>query len=496
MNIQGQSDTPTSFGIEAIVKHARSLYSLPAVAAEVIELTNCPKVDARALKDCIEVDPALTAKIMRVVNSSLFGLSREVVDLNQAIALLGTTPLKLLVLGFSLPENLFSEVSREQLDWYWSTTLARAVAAREISEQLWERPGDDAFLVGLLQDIGILVLLGELKDSYAQFLEGVINKRADLQPLELESLGFEHTALSAALLRHWNMPELLVDSISEPRDHRTLQGKNTPAAELARILHLAELLAELVAQNRLGALPDLLEVGEAYCGLDKERLHRLVESLQPKVRQLADVLSLDLREGGDYSAIVTDAHAQMSELVEEVAEPLSRLSSPADETCESLLADVANLREATKSFLSATDPKVEKNEVAVDTQASGTRESETREVVSSGEGGLIQDGARFIQKLTMAVGRCRSRRQPLSVLLLDVGVKQDDADQENIISQVLEAASHDLSAEGVFVEAMLPNRRVFVLEGYDRQEAVRQAKALIGALDEAFYELATTGISE
>jgi len=174
--------------MDEIVQRARALYSLPVVAAEVIELTNCPEVDARALKDCIEVDPALTAKIMRVVNSSLFGLSREVVDLNQAIALLGTAPLKLLVLGFSLPENLFCEVARQQLDWYWSTTLARAVAAREISEQLWDRPGDDAFLAGLLQDIGVLVLLGELKETYAQFLDGVIDRRDSLQRLEVKSL--------------------------------------------------------------------------------------------------------------------------------------------------------------------------------------------------------------------------------------------------------------------------------------------------------------------
>ena len=118
------SNEPTSTSpIDELVRRARSLYTLPAVASEVIELTSNPKVDAAALKECIQTDPALTAKLLRVVNSSLFGLSREVCDLNQALALLGTKPLKLLVLGFSLPENLFAEVAREQLDWYWSTTL-------------------------------------------------------------------------------------------------------------------------------------------------------------------------------------------------------------------------------------------------------------------------------------------------------------------------------------------------------------------------------------
>ncbi len=239
MTTETFSEPTENSAIDELVGRARSLYSLPVVAAEVIQLTSNPKVDTRALKECIETDPALTVKILRVVNSSLFGLSREVCDLNQALALLGTKPLKLLVLGFSLPENLFSEVAREQLDWYWSTTLARAVAAREISEQLFDRPGDDAFLAGLLQDLGVLVLLGELKEPYANFLSSVINQQADLQSLELDSLGFDHLELTGALLEHWNMPELLVRSISEPRNVAHLVKSEAGHAELARILHLS-----------------------------------------------------------------------------------------------------------------------------------------------------------------------------------------------------------------------------------------------------------------
>ena len=83
-------------------------------------------------------------------------------DLNQAIGLLGIKPLKLLVLGFSLPDALFAEVAARELRWYWTNTLTRAVAARLLSEQLWHQPGDEAFIAGLLQDIGILVLMREL----------------------------------------------------------------------------------------------------------------------------------------------------------------------------------------------------------------------------------------------------------------------------------------------------------------------------------------------
>ena len=118
--------------------------------------------------------------MLRVVNSSLFGLNRPVADLNQAIGLLGIKPLKLLVLGFNLPDALFAEVAARELQWYWTNTLTRAVAARLIAEQLWHQPGDEAFIAGLLQDIGILVLLRELGEPYAKFLTGVIEEKCHL----------------------------------------------------------------------------------------------------------------------------------------------------------------------------------------------------------------------------------------------------------------------------------------------------------------------------
>src|SRR5689334_16321489 len=101
--------------LDRLVTQVGELYSLPCVAVEVLELTRQPAVDLWKLKQCIEQDPALTAKLLRVVNSALFGLTRSVTDLNQALAILGTKPLKLLVLGFSLPEGVFHNLAGDFL---------------------------------------------------------------------------------------------------------------------------------------------------------------------------------------------------------------------------------------------------------------------------------------------------------------------------------------------------------------------------------------------
>src|SRR3954464_7603140 len=159
--------------VQQFVERTGQLYSLPAVAAEVLRLTGEPQIDPRELRQCIETDPALAARLLRVVNSSLFGPTRQVTDLNQALTLLGIRPLKMLVLGFSLPKELFAGLEAEALAHYWRQTLVKAIAARELCEHFWRTPGDEPFLAGLVQDIGVLALIQQLGRPYQELLSHV-----------------------------------------------------------------------------------------------------------------------------------------------------------------------------------------------------------------------------------------------------------------------------------------------------------------------------------
>ena len=244
--------------LEEIASRAVKLYSRPTVAIELLQLADQPNVESSALKDCISLDPALSCKVLRVVNSSLYGLHRPVADLNQAIGLIGIKPLKLLALGFSLPDGLFAEVAARELEWYWTNTLTRAVAARLIAEQLWRQPGDEAFTAGLVQDVGILVLLRELGEPYARFLSGAISEQCHLAALEQDTLGFDHSQLSAELLARWQLPTRLVEAIATPKKLARLSRMSSPEADLPQILHLAEMLMQVVGQRRLSVLNDLL----------------------------------------------------------------------------------------------------------------------------------------------------------------------------------------------------------------------------------------------
>lgn len=443
----------TTNQLEEIASRANALYSRPTVAMELVRLAEEPSVDAKRLKECVAQDPALTCKILRVVNSSLFGLHRPVADLNQAIGLLGIKPLKLLVLGFNLPDTLFAEVAARELRWYWTNTLTRAVAARLLAEQLWKQPGDEAFIAGLLQDIGVLVLLRELGEPYARFLTGVIEEKCHLASLEQDTLGFDHIQLSAALLARWQLPQRLVDAIAMPKRHTRLARLESPPADLPQILHLAELLMQLVGQGRLNVLPELLEAGKSYRGMTKSKLATLVEGLQPQVDQLGQALSLELTNERNYEQTLLEAHRQMAALSEQIAGERTP-GSAEDRMYAQLLAHSQELTGAMQDFLEHKDGKVadtsRRAQHASHESASRSWMPAMAEPIDS------MSASTLARKLGAAAIHCRDRREEMSLLIIEPSV----GEVSNSNSQV--AIHQARRALGIACEAVDPDKLMLI----------------------------------
>ncbi|MCI0493056.1 MAG: HDOD domain-containing protein [Planctomycetes bacterium] len=481
MNADRLQDTAAT--LERIAARSTTLYSRPTVALEILKLAEQPQMDARALQKCLEQDPALSCKILRVVNSSLFGLRVQVGALDQAVALLGIKPLKLLVLGFSLPDGLFAEVAAKQLQWYWTNALTRAVAARLLSEHLWRQPGDEAFTAAMLQDIGILVLVRELGKPYTSFLAGVIEERCHLATLERETLGFDHLQLSAMLLARWRLPARLVTAVATPKQTSLLAQAASPDADLPQILHLADLLVELVGQRRLHILPDLLEAGEAFHALTKAKLHELVEQLQPQVDQLAQALSLELADGRDYVQVLTDAHEQMAMLSEECAGAFH--SQPSAGRSDAMLLEQAQkLTVAMRRFLSGTGAAEAR---AASTQRSAIRKStggnRTPPVLQVAE---VKSTTTLQGKLAVAANRCRDRRHELSLLLVEPNVYDFHSDPTGAevgerVRRSLRLAMDLLENSDVELVAIGERRTAAILSNCERRVAVSMAHHTIAS---------------
>jgi len=407
-----------STALDRVAAKACRLFSLPAVAMKVLELTESTKVDTLALKQCLETDPALTGKVLRVVNSSVYGLSREVSDLNQALALLGIKPLKLLVLGFSLPAGLFDGIVGDVLLRYWRHTLVKAVAAREIAETFWKRAGDEPFIAGLLQDLGALLLIQELGEPYVRFLEEVGDHRGEVADLERQSLGFEHTQLTAQLLRHWKLPESLVQAVS--LSERPRSGEDPSITAVRQILRLAELVARLLADDREDALALLLQEGHKTCGMSRKAAEELVIVLQEKVEQLADTLNVDVAGGADYGELLEKARSRLADVAEEVVGELvaARSHSEAD---RGPMADV--LTALTRAASAVPASPAEREPGPVHSAVSPPVSRSSGEQVAASHVSTITPvitRTRLAAYLATAAAACRQARRPLSLMLVEM----------------------------------------------------------------------------
>ncbi len=494
--------TAKSQTLDHLVTRSGELYTLPAVAVQVLQLTRDPHVDALRLKQCIENDPALATRILKIVNSSLYGLTQEVSDLNQALTLLGVKPLKLLVLGFSLPTGLFADVARNSLARYWTRTLTKAVAARELALKVWKIDGDEAFIACLLQSLGHLVLIKELGTPYVRLVERVFAEGAELSVVEREALGFVHTELTAALLRYWGLPESIVFGVQSPESLARTDLRCPKDRVLPQIVHLAQLITLLLLEGRDGALEELLDVGRAYHGLTAEQVSVVVDGVQTKVEQLAAVLLQKLPDDLNYKDVLERARQQLAQMSAEVTVDMLQMQrelTAARSTSLLLGEEVRQLRAAAQDYDVAlrrpAAPDVAQPATAdlaalgvlpVQPQATAAGPQAMPAVRSATilDPEADDDPALLGQLRAAAVG-CRQSREALSLLLFEVDRHVELAFHygleraEFMLDQVSRLAN-ELDHQGAMCRQVRDSRYAIVLPGCDRREAVQLGNQLLG----------------
>ena len=223
MNSQSGVATPS---LANVCRRIREISTLPHIALMVVEVANRPDSGARELKEVMEVDAALTTRVMRCVNSSAYGLRRRITNLQQAISYLGINTIRNLAMTISVSQ-LFREAqgygaySRQGL---WRHLVAVGICARLIAMRTRSNHFEDVYLAGLLHDIGII-----LEDQYAhapftRLVEGLQPGRT-LPEVEREQLGFDHTALGGEIARTWKMPNGISDTIQYHHDALNYTGK-------------------------------------------------------------------------------------------------------------------------------------------------------------------------------------------------------------------------------------------------------------------------------
>lgn len=194
--------------IREAIGNLNALATLPQVTAKIIGLVENPRSNAQQLEKLVQHDPALVARVLKVVNSSFYGLPGEIDSVERAVVLLGLQAVKNIAVAASLGQmfrgaNLGAGRTAQDL---WKHCVAVAVAGRELAQQSKLCRGDEAFLAGMVHDIGLLVAVQTWPERVRQVVETVEANDEPFLEVERRLLGTDHCNLGAALCAKWKFP--------------------------------------------------------------------------------------------------------------------------------------------------------------------------------------------------------------------------------------------------------------------------------------------------
>ncbi len=231
--------------VKWVVSNIRNLPTPPIVFHQIQKVISDPTVSAAQIAGILAEDPAMSVKVLKLTNSSFYGLSREVDSVKQAVVIVGMEAIKNLVLSASVLD-LFKGKS-DNLDFqesFWRHSLATACCCRVLARKIRKRglvDPDAAFSSGLLHDIGKMVVLCFLPDEHCRLVQGRQSDRAAADyEIEERTLGYTHAQIGGFLSVHWKLPQRLVDAIAF-HHHPQLNDSEDP---LAYFVHVGNYLAK------------------------------------------------------------------------------------------------------------------------------------------------------------------------------------------------------------------------------------------------------------
>jgi HD-like signal output (HDOD) protein len=199
--------------------------SLPEITTRIVQVVEDPRATARDMHDIIRMDPALAAKILRVVNSAFYGLPSQVASLERAILLLGLSAVKNIALAASLSRLFSAAALAEQFVArdIWRHCVAVGVCSRLLASAGNSNQADEAFVAGLVHDVGLIVVQ-QLFPAKLKVVAAQCNAAAQsFCALEQGVIGADHQTFGAALATKWRFPAGLYHAIAYHHEPLTLQ---------------------------------------------------------------------------------------------------------------------------------------------------------------------------------------------------------------------------------------------------------------------------------
>ncbi|MDB5329316.1 MAG: hypothetical protein JWP03_467 [Phycisphaerales bacterium] len=267
-----------------MVKKVTTIATIPEVTAKIIRTIEDPRSSAANLHQIVSHDPALVTRILKVVNSAFYGLPGQIGSIERAIVLLGLNAVKNIAVAASIGQlfrmgKLCEGFTARDI---WTHCIAVGVAARDLARQARSPVADEAFLCGMIHDVGILIDLQRHPEQLREVCDQVKFGTREFCELEREITGVDHQQLGEALAEQWKFPRSCQLVAGHHHDPNSLAGSNRTLVDL---IHVADTICcrskhgfNLTACRQTLDPADLarMQIDPAHVELTTARLDELV----------------------------------------------------------------------------------------------------------------------------------------------------------------------------------------------------------------------------
>ncbi len=320
-NTEGASQDKTK-RVELIIAQLDSLPTLPAVAARLLQLTTASETNAKQVVHLIQSDQSLTAKILSLVRRAATGVGNTAVTVERAVVLMGFDAVRNAVLSMKVFETFGPQAQNEHTAFnraeFWKHSLAVACAAHQLAASgIGRVDPEEAFVCGLLHDLGKVALDTCLPKSFDRVVQLADKNRACIADVERRVLGIDHTVVARRLGERWSLPEPVIQCMWLHHHGPEALPPSIQHKHHIAIVHLADVVVRHLRIGYSGNWPlkenPLNLAGQLQLG--RRRYEQILQELPDHIEQRAAIIGLeDLPSKGLYVQAIAEANEELARL--------------------------------------------------------------------------------------------------------------------------------------------------------------------------------------
>ncbi len=266
-----------------LVNKVRNMPPLPQSITQILKIAKDDKSSSKELAKVFEQDPTLAVNILKLANSPAYGFASKISTITQAVVCLGLETIKSIALTSSTHEMLNKEIPAYSLGdgMLWKHSISCATCSRIIAERIKLKDVEEAYIAGLLLDIGKIILSSFAENEFNLVSEKAEKNRIPFNLAEQEVLGFDHPQVGGRIIKNWNLPPALVEAVQYHHQPNNAGSHK----KLTYIVHLGDTISCMlgIGLGNDGLMYEFEDNTLDILGLNKEDVQSIMIELTDKI---------------------------------------------------------------------------------------------------------------------------------------------------------------------------------------------------------------------